>query len=86
MSLIAADWWGKMAPRITALTTFHYLRCIPNMIVAAPMNEEELQEHDVHSPANKTGPFSIRYPKRNGVMPDWETPFTELEIGKGRKI
>jgi 1-deoxy-D-xylulose-5-phosphate synthase len=32
------------------------------------------------------GPFTIRYPRGNGVMPDWKRPFKALEIGKGRKI
>jgi 1-deoxy-D-xylulose-5-phosphate synthase len=56
------------------------------MVVAAPMNEEELRNMMFTAQLNKSGPFAIRYPKGNGVMPDWETPFTELEIGKGRKI
>lgn len=32
------------------------------------------------------GPFTIRYPRGNGVMPDWKRPFKALEVGKGRKI
>jgi 1-deoxy-D-xylulose-5-phosphate synthase len=32
------------------------------------------------------GPFSIRYPKGPGVMPDWQKPFREIEIGKGREL
>ncbi|HKC68104.1 MAG TPA: transketolase C-terminal domain-containing protein, partial [Bacteroidia bacterium] len=31
-------------------------------------------------------PFSIRYPRGNGVMVNWKTPFEEIEIGKGRKL
>jgi 1-deoxy-D-xylulose-5-phosphate synthase len=64
-----------------------YFRCIPNMIVSAPMNEEELRnlmytaQHD-----DNQLPFSIRYPRGNGVMTEWKTPFKQLEIGKGRKI
>ncbi|MEQ9231129.1 MAG: transketolase C-terminal domain-containing protein, partial [Cyclobacteriaceae bacterium] len=34
----------------------------------------------------KEGPFSIRYPRGSGVMPEWRTPFETIEIGKGRKI
>ena len=30
--------------------------------------------------------FTIRYPRGNGVMPDWKTPFEEIKIGKGRKV
>lgn len=64
-----------------------YFRCIPNMIVSAPMNEEELRNLMYTAQLDETvGPFSIRYPRGNGVMVDWKTPFKKLEIGKGRKI
>jgi 1-deoxy-D-xylulose-5-phosphate synthase len=64
-----------------------YFRCIPNMVVSAPMNEEELRNLMYTAQLEKNaGPFSIRYPRGNGVMLDWRKPFTELEIGKGRKI
>jgi 1-deoxy-D-xylulose-5-phosphate synthase len=62
-----------------------YMRCIPNMVVSAPMNEEELR--NLMFTAYKTPvPFSIRYPRGNGVMIDWKTPFQLIEIGKGRTI
>ncbi|HEY0244423.1 MAG TPA: transketolase C-terminal domain-containing protein, partial [Mucilaginibacter sp.] len=32
------------------------------------------------------GPFSIRYPRGNGVMVDWQRPFKEIPVGKGRKL
>jgi 1-deoxy-D-xylulose-5-phosphate synthase len=64
-----------------------YFRCIPNMIVSAPMNEEELRNLMYTSQLDEIkGPFSIRYPRGNGVMIDWKTPFKKIEIGKGRKI
>jgi 1-deoxy-D-xylulose-5-phosphate synthase len=63
-----------------------YMRCIPNMIVSAPMNEQELRNLMYTAQLKNHGPFSIRYPRGNGVMPDWKTPFEEIEIGKGRKI
>ncbi len=64
-----------------------YFRCIPNMIVSAPMNEEELRNlmFTAQHQDNQL-PFSIRYPRGNGVMVDWKTPFKQLEIGKGRKL
>ncbi|MBN2682301.1 MAG: 1-deoxy-D-xylulose-5-phosphate synthase [Bacteroidales bacterium] len=62
-----------------------YMRMIPNMIVSAPMNEEELRNLMFTAQFGK-GPFSIRYPRGNGVMADWEKPFTEIEIGKGRLV
>ncbi len=63
-----------------------YMRCIPNMTVAAPMNEEELRDMMYTAQSGNKGPFVIRYPRGRGVMPEWKTPFRELEIGKGRMI
>lgn len=64
-----------------------YMRCVPNMIVSAPMNEEELRNLMYTAQLDKIQqPFSIRYPRGNGVMPEWRTPFKEIEIGKGRLV
>src|SRR6187431_1047286 len=53
-----------------------FMRCIPNMIVSAPMNEEELRNLMYTAQLDEvTGPFSIRYPRGNGVMVNWKTPF-----------
>jgi 1-deoxy-D-xylulose-5-phosphate synthase len=64
-----------------------YFRCIPNMIIASPMNEEELRNlmYTAQLP-RKEKAFSIRYPRGQGVMPKWKTAFEEIQIGKGRKI
>ena len=64
-----------------------YLRCLPNIVVSAPMNEEELRNlmYTAQLEKNKA-PFSIRYPRGEGVMPDWRKPFKEIEIGKGRIV
>jgi 1-deoxy-D-xylulose-5-phosphate synthase len=64
-----------------------YFRCLPNMIVASPMNEEELRNlmFTAQLPREEKA-FSIRYPRGQGVMPNWRTPFQEIEIGKGRKL
>ena len=64
-----------------------YMRCIPNMIVSAPMNEEELRNLMYTAQLDKTTlPFSIRYPRGAGVMSEWRTPFKEIPIGKGRMV
>ncbi len=64
-----------------------FFRCIPNMIVASPMNEQELRNlmFTAQQPRSEKA-FSIRYPRGQGVMPNWRTAFEEIEIGKGRKI
>lgn len=64
-----------------------YMRCIPNMIVAAPMNEAELRDMMYTSQLPRKGQaFTIRYPRGQGVMPEWRTPMKEMQIGTGRKI
>ncbi|MDJ1502592.1 1-deoxy-D-xylulose-5-phosphate synthase [Xanthocytophaga agilis] len=67
-----------------------YMRCIPNMIVFSPMNEQELRNimYTVQLPdfKNHKSSITIRYPRGEGVMADWKTPFEKMEIGKGRKI
>lgn len=61
-----------------------YMRCLPHMVVSAPMNEEELRNLMFTASKYKAGPFSIRYPRGNGVNPNWRSPLREVEIGKGR--
>lgn len=63
-----------------------YMRCVPNMIIAAPLNEAELRDmmFTAQLPREKTA-FTIRYPRGEGVMPDWRTPMKAMEIGKGEK-
>ncbi len=63
-----------------------YMRCIPNMVISAPMNEEELRNLMFTAQKTNQGPFTIRYPRGEGVMPDWRHKFQEIEIGKGRKL
>ena len=63
-----------------------YMRCIPNIVVSSPMNEEELRNLMYTSQLPDQGPFSIRYPRGKGMMVNWKTPFKEIKIGTGRKI
>jgi 1-deoxy-D-xylulose-5-phosphate synthase len=65
---------------------YAYMRCIPNMIVSAPMNEEELRNLMYTAQHENMGPFTIRYPRGNGVMIDWKTPFKAIPVGTGRKM
>ncbi|SDK78975.1 1-deoxy-D-xylulose-5-phosphate synthase [Catalinimonas alkaloidigena] len=64
-----------------------YMRCIPNMIIAAPMNEAELRNlmFTAQLPRQE-GAFCIRYPRGQGVMPNWRTPMEEVIVGKGRLV
>ena len=64
-----------------------FFRCIPNMIISAPMNESELRNLMYTAQLDSLKlPMVIRYPRGEGVMPEWKTEFQEIPIGKGRKI
>ena len=63
-----------------------YMRCIPNMVVSSPMNEQELRNLMYTAQMENQGPFTIRYPRGNGVMTDWKTPFEEVKVGQGRRL
>lgn len=63
-----------------------YMRCIPNLTISAPMNEEELRNLMYTAQHDDMGPFVIRYPRGSGVMVDWKKPFTTLTVGKGRIV
>ena len=63
-----------------------YLRCIPNLIVFAPMNEVELRNIIYTAQLGLDTPIVIRYPRGRGVILDWQQSFTKLEIGKGELI
>lgn len=62
------------------------LRPVPNLTIAAPMNEHELRKLMFTAQTEGKGTFVIRYPRGNGVFVDWKCPFEELPIGKGRKL
>ncbi len=63
-----------------------YLRCVPNIVVSAPMNEAELRNLMYTATLYKDGAFSIRYPRGQGVMPNWRTPLKEIPVGQGRLV
>lgn len=78
---------GEDGPTHHGCYDIAYMRCIPNLVISAPMNEKELRNlmYTSQLPGTKN-PFVIRYPRGEGVMPEWKTPFEEITIGKGRKL
>jgi 1-deoxy-D-xylulose-5-phosphate synthase len=78
---------GEDGPTHHGCYDIAFFRCIPNMIIAAPMNEQELRNlmYTAQLPEMEL-PFVIRYPRGEGVMVDWKKPFEQLPIGKGRKL
>ena len=78
---------GDDGPTHHGVYDIAYMRCIPNMIVSAPMNEAELRDLMYTSQLPSTElPFVIRYPRGEGVMPEWKTEMKAIAIGKGRKL
>ena len=62
-----------------------FLRCIPNLILFAPMNEIDLRNILYTVQLGKLNtPIAIRYPRGQGNIENWKLPFQKLEIGKGR--
>ncbi|MBL0357482.1 MAG: 1-deoxy-D-xylulose-5-phosphate synthase [Chitinophagaceae bacterium] len=78
---------GEDGPTHHGCYDIAYMRCIPNMIISAPMNEKELRNLMYTAQLESTtSPFVIRYPRGEGMVPEWRTPFEEIAIGKGRKL
>lgn len=62
-----------------------FMRCIPNIIISAPMNEIELRNLMYTAQLGK-GPFVIRYPRGHGFFTHWKQPFEEIKIGEGEML
>ncbi len=78
---------GEDGPTHHGAYDIPYFRCIPDMIISAPMNEIELRNLMFTAQLESTNlPFVIRYPRGEGVMPEWKKPMEEIIIGKGRKL
>lgn len=64
-----------------------YLRCIPNLIIFAPQNEIDLRNILYTVQLGKLeNPIAIRYPRGKGNIENWQVPFEEIPIGKGRTL
>jgi 1-deoxy-D-xylulose-5-phosphate synthase len=78
---------GEDGPTHHGCYDIAYMRCVPHMIVSAPMNEGELRDLMYTAQLEKNQlPFSIRYPRGEGTMPEWRTEMKEIKIGTGRKL
>ncbi|WP_019276547.1 1-deoxy-D-xylulose-5-phosphate synthase [Vibrio coralliilyticus] len=62
-----------------------FMRCIPNMIIMAPSDENECRQM-LYTGHKHTGPSAVRYPRGSGIGTEIEQDFTALEIGKGRVV
>ncbi|WP_217519234.1 1-deoxy-D-xylulose-5-phosphate synthase [Vibrio metschnikovii] len=62
-----------------------FLRCIPNLLIMAPADENECRQM-LYTGHQHQGPSAVRYPRGTGMGVQIETDFTPLTIGKGRLI
>ncbi|MEO6187764.1 MAG: 1-deoxy-D-xylulose-5-phosphate synthase [Ginsengibacter sp.] len=78
---------GEDGPTHHGAYDIAYMRCIPNMIVSAPMNESELRNLMYTAQLESTtSPFVIRYPRGAAVKAEWRNEMKEITIGTGRKL
>lgn len=77
---------GEDGPTHHGVFDLAYLRPIPNLTIASPMNEHELRKLMYTAQLPDKGPFAIRYPRGRGVTIDWQCPLEEVEVGTGRKL
>ena len=77
---------GQDGPTHHGAFDLAYMRPIPNLTVASPLNEHELRKMMYTAQLPNQGPFVIRYPRGRGVLPDWKCPLEAIEIGKGRLL
>jgi len=77
---------GEDGPTHHGVFDLAYLRIIPNLIVAAPMDEIELRNMMFTAQQGLKRPIAIRYPRGRGFYANWRTDFKTVEIGKGRLI
>ena len=77
---------GEDGPTHHGVFDMAYLRVIPNLTIASPMDEKELRRLMYTAQLPDMGPFAIRYPRGRGVLTDWKCPLEAIEVGKGRKL
>ena len=63
-----------------------YLRCIPNIVIYAPLNELDLRNILYTAQLGIDFPLAIRYPRGYATVADWKKPFKKVEFGKGELI
>jgi 1-deoxy-D-xylulose-5-phosphate synthase len=83
MCLDRAGLVGSDGPTHHGVFDLAYMRCIPNLIIAAPRNEHELRNLMFTYQQKPFGPFVIRYPRGKGFLTNWKNEMKTVEIGKG---
>ncbi|MBO4906960.1 MAG: 1-deoxy-D-xylulose-5-phosphate synthase [Bacteroidaceae bacterium] len=77
---------GEDGPTHHGAFDLAYLRPIPNLTIASPMDEHELRHLMYTAQLSNHGPFVIRYPRGRGSLVDWRCEMQEIQVGRGRKL
>ncbi|MDD4055879.1 MAG: 1-deoxy-D-xylulose-5-phosphate synthase [Bacteroides sp.] len=77
---------GEDGPTHHGVFDLAYLRPIPHLTIASPMDEHELRKLMFTAQLPNKGAFAIRYPRGRGHIKDWKCPLEEIPVGKGRKL
>lgn len=77
---------GEDGPTHHGVFDMAYLRIIPNLTIASPMDEMELRKLMYTAQLPDMGPFAIRYPRGRGVLTEWKCPLEAVKVGTGRKL
>ena len=75
---------GEDGPTHHGAFDLAFLRPIPNLTIASPLNEIELRHMMYTAQLPGKGVFVIRYPRGRGSVIDWRKEMEELPVGKGR--
>jgi 1-deoxy-D-xylulose-5-phosphate synthase len=77
---------GEDGPTHHGAYDLAFLRPIPNIIIASPLDEHEMRRMMFTAQMPDMGTFVIRYPRGRGSRIDWKCPLESMEVGKGRKL
>ena len=76
---------GEDGPTHHGLFDLSYLRCLPNMVIMAPRDENEFR-HMLHTAIDHNGPIAIRYPRGSGIGVEIDDALQTLPIGKAEVL
>lgn len=77
---------GQDGPTHHGVFDIAYLRCIPNLVIFAPLNEHELRDIMYTAQQGLELPIAIRYPRGRGAIIDWKNPMKSIKIGTGKQL
>lgn len=76
---------GEDGPTHHGVFDYSYLQHIPNLVMMAPKDENELR-HMLYTAVNLDGPVAIRYPRGSGLGVPLDEPLQQLTIGNGQQL